>query len=77
MRFGKNCEIWARFVKFGKNCEIWLKLCCLYCEKLTVGSGRISVGCGRLSGWMDKTGMLVGLMGGQVRWVGRLVVGLV
>ena len=61
-------------MRFGKNCEIWLKLCCLYCEKLTVG---ISVGRGRLPGWMDKSGMLVGLMGGQVRWVGRLVVGLV
>ena len=39
-----------------------------------MGSWRLSVGSGWLSGWMDKSGRWVGQMGGYVRWVGRAVV---
>ena len=83
MKFGQNCDFWSKlqflvkFVIVAENCNFWSKMCCLYSEKLSLGSGtlvgsgrlsviswRLSVGPRRLSGWMDKSGRGVGQMGG-------------
>ena len=55
----------------GQNCDFWSTLFCLYFEKLSLGSGGLSVGSGRLL-WVPGGYRLVlgGYLGGWINQVG-------
>ena len=72
--FGQNCEILSKLlnlvkiVKLDKNCFI---LCCRYCEKLYVASGRLFVSSGRLSlGSWRLLSVVGGYLSGWINQVG-------